>query len=78
MIRQRDAVGLVSHALEKAEGLRAPGQLERGPIVPPANPNAPYRPRLGPGRTPGVEGLSGGPRSPAFRFVRRDATRTAP
>ncbi|RUL86927.1 hypothetical protein [Tautonia sociabilis] len=46
-------------------------RLENGPVVPPAAPGAPYRPRLGPGRTPGVEGLSGGIGSPAYKEVKR-------
>lgn len=45
-------------------------RLERGPVVPPGAPGGPYRPRLGPGRTPGVQGLSGGPPSHDFRAVR--------
>lgn len=53
-------------------------RLEKGPVVPPAAPGAPFRPRLGPGRTPGVEGLSGGPASPTFRFVQRQNARQAP
>jgi hypothetical protein len=44
-------------------------RLERGPVIPPAAPGAPYRPRLSPGRTPGVRGLSGDRPSHDFRAV---------
>ncbi len=50
-------------------------KVARGPITPPAADGPPYRPTLGPGRTPGVQGVSGGPRGPIFRFVRRSANR---
>lgn len=50
-------------------------KVARGPITPPAADGPPYRPTLGPGRTPGVQGVSGGPRGPIFRFVRRGANR---
>lgn len=44
--------------------------VARGPIVPPGSEAPPYRPTDGPGRTPGVRGIGGGPRGHAFRFVR--------
>jgi hypothetical protein len=50
-------------------------KVVQGPITPPAAPGAPYQPIAGPGRTPGVRGVSGGAKEPAFRFVKRLANR---
>ncbi|WP_145268519.1 hypothetical protein [Tautonia plasticadhaerens] len=69
--------GLIDNSLNPAVSPGAADQaffaervrLERGPVVPPGTPGAPYRPRLGPGRTPGVQGLSGGPGSHDYRAV---------
>ena len=52
-------------------------RLEQGPIVPPGAPSGPYRPQLGPGRTPGVRGESGGPRNELFQFIQRRNARRA-
>ncbi|MEW4568375.1 hypothetical protein AB1L88_10960 [Tautonia sp. JC769] len=53
-------------------------RLEAGPVIPPAAPGAPFRPQPGPGRTPGVEGLSGGQPSHTFRLLERlNARKTA-
>ncbi len=53
-------------------------RLEAGPVIPPAAPGAPFRPQPGPGRTPGVDGLSGGQPSPTFRFIERLNARQTP
>ncbi|WP_169978724.1 hypothetical protein [Tautonia rosea] len=53
-------------------------RLESGPVIPPAAPGAPFRPQPGPGRTPGVQGLSGGQPSHTFRFIERLNARQAP
>ena len=52
-------------------------RLEKGPIVPPGSPSGPYRPQVGPGRTPGVRGESGGPRNAFFQFIERRNARRA-
>jgi len=53
-------------------------RLESGPVVPPGAPAPPFRPAPGPGRTPGVRGLSGGFPAPTFEFVRRNNRRLNP